>query len=94
MVYGLRYDSRKSLWAIVPCGNLYIYIYIYVRIKGLETDIGLWAVSKDIKLSEDKQIIMRAYKSVVRERSLVISSWDCSPRRNTSLAKWGKGQKV
>ena len=55
-------------------GNSTMWEYIYVRINGLEMDIRLWAVSKDIKSSEDKQIIMRAYKSVVRGRSLVISS--------------------
>ena len=43
-----------------------------VGIKGLEMDIGPWAVSKDIKSSEDKQTLTRTYILVGYGRSLII----------------------
>ena len=43
-----------------------------VGIKGLEMDIGPWAVSEDIKSSEDKQTLTRTYILVGYGRSLII----------------------
>ena len=56
-------------------------------------DIGPWAVSKDIKLSNDKMTLTRTYKLVGCEKSLAVQGWECSPSRDTSSAKQGNGQR-
>ena len=62
-------------------------------IKGPEGDIELWIVFEDIKLFDDKKTLTRTYKLVSCERSLVVKGWECSPRRDTSSAKQGRGQR-
>ena len=50
-------------------------------------DIGPWAVSKD------KTTLTRTYKLVGCEKSLAVKGWECSPSKDTSSAKQGKGQR-
>ena len=72
-------------------GAIRFYLFIIVGIKDPEMGIGLWAMSKDIKSSKDKQILTGAYKLVVHGRSLVIRDRKCSLRRNISSAKQRRG---
>ena len=56
-------------------------------------DIGPWVMFEEIKSSEDKQTLTRTHKLVGYGRSLIIKDRDCSPRRNTSLAKQSRDQR-